>query len=190
MSAIHDKLIDFVYAHFNRTGDWPTVRNVDRSLDRYLDPIGGLRRVCDEIGNDRIICESGNPTGLVKLRPRALAEHAVGKQDLDNFLAVARYAAQRYRSSDASPSISVAEFSRDAGLDEAAVKRAFHLALLDGRIFGGGSVNEFQLPEFAGKLEGVASLDDFDHRYQREGFLRVTLILPEPCDRSPKRHSK
>src|SRR2546427_11625607 len=89
-----------VYDHFRQASEWPRARDFDLDYHELLDPLGGLEVVCREIGPDRLSCGSAySEHDRVALRLVALAECQGAEQDVANFLAAVRLAADRYHMS-------------------------------------------------------------------------------------------
>jgi len=169
VTAEQKRLLQFVYECFHASNEWPLAKRVDLALDDVLDPIGGLELVCKALGRELILCESPSAAhSRVRLPLLGILACENSLMDIEDFLTLARYAAQVYRDSgDASPTVDLGGFSRDSAIEQARAKRAFLVAEVAGRFWDGWSAELITLSRFAGKLAGVGSVADFEGRYRR-----------------------
>ena len=162
------QLLNAVYLEFRRIGDWPTCWRIERNLDDALEMAGGLAEVCRQLGDDLIVCEPVvQYDARVRLRLHGLSMIPAAAADLEAFLALCRFAAHTYRHAELPPvQITSAAFASTQGVDETTVRRAFQIALLDGRFWASGSVEMLQLNHFASRLLNVRSIAEFDNQWQ------------------------
>src|SRR3989442_14641467 len=134
-------IVQTVYDHFRKTGEWPRARDFDLDYHGLLDPLGGLEVVCRQIGIERLSC--GSPTSehdRVALRLSALADCQGAEDDVTNFLAAVRLGADRYQASRGRDvQLSGAQLVVELGIDELAARRALELMLSGSGVVQGGS---------------------------------------------------
>lgn len=109
------KLLQFVYDHMVRTGEWPPTRLVRIEMRRE----GPLEDLCREVGTDLIVCNLGGGShDTCALRLNALQYVEGAERDVENVLRGMTHLVDRYIHAEGEPSASYREFMTALGMTE------------------------------------------------------------------------
>jgi len=187
-------IVQTTYDHFHRTGEWPRARDLDLDYGDVLNPFGGLELLCRQLGSERIWC--GSPAGehdRVTLNLREVPECKGGTEDIQNFLAAVRFAANRYHERRGKEAmVSVQDLTTAYGLSEIEARRALELLSLGDSLVQGGGAGTWTLAHTVSRFRDVRSFDEYltrveDEVRRRQAISHLSLPRRRPEQRPLKR---
>ena len=164
VSTTHQTLIEHVWAHFQATGDWPTVQQLHSIL-----PDVNVRLEATRLGTHLIDCDFKS-AGACQLEFAAIADFEDSEGPVQNFLGAVRFLARRY--SEQEELIDGSEIAGALELNELAHRKVMRLLLLPRfawTLQGNWSELKYQVlltPSIA-SFRAVSSLPEFFDTVQR-----------------------
>jgi hypothetical protein len=157
----HLKALELIYQTFDETGKWPHVEDLQRDLIRQ----GDTRDLVAELAEMPASLGVAQHTNEVSLSARGLSLIPSAVPLLEQFVAVIRLAAERYRGEDPDPHVTDNDL-RELGMDAKMAHRVASIVFRESWPFAGGSGEPHTTWERSISLEmrhllAVQSIEDY-----------------------------